>query len=766
MVTTAILGFPRIGANRELKRLQERYWSGRIPEATFSQGIAELRLNHLKQLQSLGLDIIPSNDAPEYDAMLDTTLMLGAIPERFGWSGGPLSRAIACRMARGQAPGDQGSDGAAALEMTKWFDTNYHYLVPELSPRLALQWADDSVVRRYREARDAGIATRPVLIGPLTWLRLGKSDLPDWDPLALLPRIVPIYREVLGALWAAGAKAVQIDEPILATDLDADTAAAFARVYAQLQGDGLPAITLATYFAPLADNQTLVCGLPVAELHVDALRGGDELEFVAQALPASTRLSVGIIDGRNIWTADLAQSLFRLQAIADIIGSERLTVASSCSLMHVPVDVRGETDLDDELRSWLSFAVQKVEEIVTLGRALKGESVAVALAHNAAIITGRRDSQRVHRPAVQQRMSAANSEEEQRGAAYAQRAQAQTKALPLPLLPTTTIGSFPQTAEIRATRARYKAGEISEADYRAAMEDEIRTVIQRQEAIGLDVLVHGEAERNDMVEYFGEHLSGFATTRNGWVLSYGSRCVKPPLIYGDLERQRPMTVDWARFAQACTDKPVKGMLTGPVTMLQWSFVRNDQARQDTCRQLAYAIRDEVADLEAAGIAIIQIDEPAFREGLPIRQHQRQDYLDWAVSCFRVAAGSAQVHTQIHTHMCYSEFNDIIASIADLDADVISIETSRSHMELLDAFRDFSYPNGIGPGVYDIHSPRVPPKEEMQELLRKACSLIPPERVWVNPDCGLKTRKWEEVEPALRHLVGCAQDCRLALAQRS
>ncbi|TVR12380.1 MAG: 5-methyltetrahydropteroyltriglutamate--homocysteine S-methyltransferase [Planctomycetota bacterium] len=762
MVTTAILGFPRIGANRELKRLQERYWSGRINESAFIQGSSELRLQHLKQLKDLGLDIIPSNDAPEYDAMLDTTLMLGAIPERFNWSGGPISRAIACRMARGQAPGDAGSDGVAALEMTKWFDTNYHYLVPELSPRLPLQWADDSVVRRYREARDTGIATRPVLIGPLTWLRLGKADDATWDALELLPRILPIYREVLTALRAAGAESVQIDEPILATDLDADTAAAFTKAYTQLCGEGFPAITLATYFAPLANNLGLACSLPVAELHVDAVRGSDEWEAVAQALPADKRLSVGIIDGRNVWAADLEQTLSRLHAIATIIGPERLTVASSCSLMHVPVDVRGETDLDNELRSWLSFAVQKVEEIVTLGRALNGESVALTLAHNAAVISARCDSGRVHRTSVQQRMATASATEESRGAAYTQRAQAQAQALPLPPLPTTTIGSFPQTPAIRATRARYKTGEISAADYRAAMQDEIRQVIQRQEAIGLDVLVHGEAERNDMVEYFGEHLSGFVTTRNGWVLSYGSRCVKPPLIYGDLERQRPMTVDWARFAQSCTDKPVKGMLTGPVTMLQWSFVRNDQPRRDTCRQLAYAIRDEVADLQDAGIAIIQIDEPAFREGLPIRGSQRPEYLDWAVRCFRVAAGSARPQTQIHTHMCYSEFNDIIGAIADLDADVISIETSRSHMELLDAFRDFAYPNGIGPGVYDIHSPRVPPKEEMQELLSKACTLIPAQRLWVNPDCGLKTRKWDEVEPALRNLVACAQECRLTV----
>ena len=756
------MGFPRIGAQRELKRAVEAYWAGKQSADALLETGRQLRAAHWQRQAASGLKFVPVGDFAWYDHILEWSTLLGAVPARFGQ---PESQAVSLdtlfRMGRGRAPS---GTPAAACEMTKWFDTNYHYIVPELVPGQSYRIAREYLFEQVREAQALGHAVKPVIPGPLTWLYLGKGDAFQGGPaderkLALLDNLLPVYQEVLQRLAGLGVEWVQIDEPILVMDLPQAWRDAYRNTYEALAASPVK-LLLAIYFGGLDDNLATVQALPVAGLHVDLVRAPQQLSQVLQGLREGQVLSAGVINGRNIWRSDLDAVIKAAQPLARELG-DRLWLAPSCSLLHVPVDLAGETELDAELKSWLSFAVQKLDELSLLGRALNGDVSAdlqAGLAAQRAALQARRASPRIHHPAVARRMLEAAGISRDR-APFVERIRAQQAHLGLPPYPTTTIGSFPQTAEIRALRRDWKAGALNDAAYEDAIRKEIEAVIRFQEKVGLDVLVHGEPERNDMVEYFGELLAGFAFTRNGWVQSYGSRCVKPPIIFGDVARPAPMTVGWSSYAQSLTDKPVKGMLTGPVTILQWSFVRDDQPREATCRQLALALRDEVIDLERAGIKVIQIDEPAIREGLPLRRAQWQAYLDWAVDCFRLSTAGVADDTQIHTHMCYSEFNDIIESIAAMDADVITIETSRSNMELLKAFEDFHYPNDIGPGVYDIHSPNVPEVGWMVGLMQKAASRLPRERLWVNPDCGLKTRAWPETEAALISMVAAARALR-------
>ncbi len=764
MTTIHNLGFPRIGAQRELKRAVEAYWAGKQAAGDLEQTGRELRAAHWQRQASTGVQFVPVGDFAWYDHVLEWTTLLGAVPARFGQADDqPVTLDTLFRMGRGRAPS---GTPTAACEMTKWFDTNYHYIVPELVPGQTFRIAREYLFDQVKEAQALGHQVKPVIPGPLTWLWLGKGDAftdgaGDAAKLQLLDALLPVYAEVLARLAQQGVQWVQIDEPILVLDLPQAWRDAYRTVYARLAQAPVK-LLLATYFGGLQDNQETALALPVAGLHIDLVRAPDQLQPIAAALRPDQVLSAGVIDGRNIWRTDLDAALAALAPVRQQLG-DRLWLAPSCSLLHVPVDLANETDLDAELKSWLSFAAQKLDELSLLGRALdhaETAEVSSALATQRAALKARSESPRIHNPAVIRRMTDATKVTRDR-APFADRIAQQQQLLKLPAFPTTTIGSFPQTAEIRALRRDWKSGALSDAAYEAAIRKEIEAVIRFQEKIGLDVLVHGEPERNDMVEYFGELLAGFAFTRNGWVQSYGSRCVKPPIIFGDVARPAPMTVGWSSYAQSLTDKPVKGMLTGPVTILQWSFVRDDQPREQTCRQLALALRDEVVDLEAAGVRVIQIDEPAIREGLPLRRGDWQAYLDWAVDCFRLSTAGVAADTQIHTHMCYAEFNDIIESIAAMDADVITIETSRSNMELLKAFEDFRYPNDIGPGVYDIHSPNVPDVDWMVGLMRKAASRLPSERLWVNPDCGLKTRAWPETEAALVGMVEAARALRAA-----
>ena len=750
MVIAANLGFPRIGARRELKTAVEAYWKGILPEADLLAEGARLRARHWQIQRDAGITVIPSNDFSFYDQVLDTTALLGAVPPRFGPAAERVSLPQYFAMARG-------TQDAQAMEMTKWFDTNYHYIVPEFTNGQTFRLSSLKPVEAFLEAKAQGIHTRPVLLGPVSWLSLGKAKDAGLDPLAFLPAILPIYAEILTRLAAAGADWVQIDEPVLVTDLTPAQARAFRSAYDALAAAG-PQLMLASYFGALDDNLDLALSLPVAGLHLDLVRAPEQVGALLTK-GSSKVLSLGLVDGRNVWRADLARALELAQTAVQTFGADRIQIAPSCSLLHVPVDLAAETELDAELTSWLAFAVQKLAEVATLTATLNGVDTRADLAANAAALAARRASPRIHNPQVKARSAAVTPADLRRASGFAARRQAQAARLNLPAFPTTTIGSFPQTPEVRRARADHRKGLISGAEYDAFLKRETAACIARQEALGLDLLVHGEFERNDMVEYFGEQLSGYAFTRLGWVQSYGSRCVKPPLIFGDVARPQPMTVAWSAYAQSLTDLPMKAMLTGPVTILQWSFVRDDQPRSETCRQIALAIRDEVADLEAAGLPAIQIDEPALREGLPLRRQDWDAYLAWAVDCFRLASSPVRDDTQIHTHMCYAEFNDIMPAIAALDADVISVETSRSDMELLQAFGDFAYPNEIGPGVWDIHAPRVPAQDEMVVLLRKAASVIPADRLWVNPDCGLKTRGWPETEASLINLVAAARQLR-------
>jgi 5-methyltetrahydropteroyltriglutamate--homocysteine methyltransferase len=757
MIKAHILGYPRVGANRELKVALEAFWKSAPGEearheAALEQTARQLRETHWQKQIDAGLAFISVNDFSCYDHVLDHTVLFGATPPRFGFAGRPLQAQDYFALARGNAE-------QPALEMTKWFDTNYHYLVPELSAETEFSINAHAFLLQIDQALTTGAELKPVLLGPVSWLYLGKSRDAGFDRLSLLPALCAQYAALLSELKLRGIAWVQIDEPVLALDLDARWLAAFADAYARIR-DHRPKLLLTTYFESVARYVGAVTALPVDGLHIDLVRAPEQLAAWLAALPSHWVLSAGVVDGRNVWRNDLDKTLQLLQPVAQQLG-DRLWIAPSCSLLHVPVSLAQESSMDAEIRSWLAFADEKLRELQLLQQALNHGVDSVAAEFQAArkAIASRGASPRVHNESVQQRLQHLPQLSAERSSPFAERRLAQQKRLRLPLLPTTTIGSFPQTADIRASRAAFRRGDLSAQDYTLAMQQNIRHAIEQQLALDLDVLVHGEAERNDMVEYFGEQLAGYVFSQYGWVQSYGSRCVKPPIIYGDVHRPLAMTVAEARYAQSLTSKPVKGMLTGPVTMLQWSFVRDDQPRETTALQLALAIRDEVADLQQAGIAIIQIDEPAFREGLPLQQAKWAQYLAWAVRAFKLSASVAEDSTQIHTHMCYSEFNDILPSIAAMDADVITIETSRSAMELLDGFGEFDYPNDIGPGVYDIHSPRVPSVEAMTALLKRAIEVIPVERLWVNPDCGLKTRGWPETIAALQHMVAAARQLR-------
>jgi 5-methyltetrahydropteroyltriglutamate--homocysteine methyltransferase len=768
----ATLGTPRIGPRRELKFALESFWSGASDEKSLIEAGIGLRAANWARQKKLGVTVIPSNDFSFYDQVLDTSVMVGAIPDIYGWKGGPVSLATYFAMARG-SQGDAHDEscshahhhgrGVPAQEMTKWFDTNYHYMVPELARDQKFTFASRKPVEEYEEAKALGYQTRPVLLGPVTFLKLAKGNETGFDPLSLLERLLPVYIEVLRELATRGAEWIQIDEPCLVLDLDKSAQEALRCAYSEI-GKAVPQIKimLASYFGALGPNRDTAFALPVAGLHIDLVRAPEQLSVLG-IVPHDRVISLGVIDGRNIWRADLSSILDQLEPYLAKLGKDRVQVAPSCSLLHVPVDLGLEEKLDPDVKRWLAFSVQKIEELAALSAALAGGrlSIEAALRVSDDAATSRKSSPRIHDFKVAQRVKAIDDAARFRKSTFAQRTVAQHSRFNLPAFPTTTIGSFPQTTEIRNARAAHSRGTLSDNAYKTFLQNQTARAVRWQENVGLDVLVHGEFERNDMVQYFGEQLSGFAFTSHGWVQSYGSRCVRPPILFGDVSRPKPMTVEWWQYAQSLTKKPMKAMLTGPVTILNWSFVRDDIPRSDACRQIALAIRDEVGDLEAAGAGMIQIDEAALREGLPLRRSEWKTYLDWAVDSFRLCSSGVRDETQIHTHMCYSEFNDIIDAIGAMDADVISIETSRSKMELLDAFRAYKYPNEIGPGVYDIHSPRVPDVEEMKDLLILARKRLSDSQLWVNPDCGLKTRRWEEVRPALVNMVAAARELRAA-----
>lgn len=755
IVLTHTLGFPRVGLDRELKKALESHWKGELGEAELLAVASDLRQRHWQLQQSQGIDLIPAGDFSLYDHMLDTTAMLGAVPQRYGWKGGQVDLATYFRMARGEGP-------IAAMEMSKWFDTNYHYLVPEFYPGQSFTLASTKLTDQVAEAKALGIRAKPVLVGPLTYLKLGKSMSEGFDQLDHLDGILAVYEQILRQL-AGQVEWIQIDEPALVLDLSEREKRAFKVAYERLtKAAGSTKILLATYFDSLRENAALACFAGIAALHIDLVRAPRQLNEVLTHLGRDQMLSLGIVNGRNVWRVDADAALALIQDAVAAVGADRILIGSSCSLLHSPVDLDGETKLDSDVRPWLAFAKQKCEELRLLADAASGRDVRSALETIRGAWRLRRGSSRVINPRVRQRISAITASMARRATPHDQRKAKQRAHLSLPPLPTTTIGSFPQTAEVRMARSDFKSGKINTAAYTEAIHGFIQESVDRQHELGLDVLVHGEAERNDMVEYFGEQLEGICFTQNGWVQSYGSRCVKPPIIFGDVSRPRPMTVEWTKYAQSLTKKPMKGMLTGPVTILCWSFVRDDQPRSETCRQIALAIRDEVQDLEKAGIAVIQVDEAALREGLPLRRSDWNDYLGWAVESFKLATSGVRDETQLHTHMCYSEFNDIVDWIAKMDADVISIEASRSKMELLKAFKKFNYPNDIGPGIYDIHSPRVPSAEEMSALLKEALDVIPADRLWVNPDCGLKTRAWPETLASLQNMMTVAKAARAEL----
>lgn len=763
------LGYPRIGSNRELKKASELYWAGKISADELLTVGQNIRKENWQLQAKAGIDLIPSNDFSFYDQVLDLTLTLGAIPNRYSEiveTNSTLDLYFA--MARGSQK--EGQD-VVAMEMTKWFDTNYHYIVPEFTKNQKFELFSTKIINEFVESKKLGITTKPVLIGPVSYLLLGKEKEEGFHRIDLIEKLLPVYFEILNALQNEGAEYIQFDEPFLALNLTDKERLAITYVYNEINKN-FPSlkIILANYFDCFGENLETVLALPVHTLHLDLVRCSSQLDDILESgkLAANVNLSLGVVDGRNIWKNDFKKALATIKKATDALGKDRILIAPSCSLIHSPCDLDLETNdatLTPKIKQWLAFAKQKIEEIVLLQNfALDEVSLvdSVSFEQNTIANENRKTSKLIHNEKVKNRVASITKGDDQRQNNFAVRRKSQIDALNLPLFPTTTIGSFPQTAEVRSWRARFKKGELSQQQYDDLLQKETEETIRFQEETGIDVLVHGEFERNDMVEYFGEQLDGFTFTKNGWVQSYGSRCVKPPVIYGDVSRPNPMTVKWAEFAQSLTPKWVKGMLTGPVTILQWSFVRNDQSRSETCTQIALAIRDEVVDLEKAGIKIIQIDEPAIREGLPLRKEEWANYLDWAIKAFRISASGVKDDTQIHTHMCYSEFNDIIQNIADMDADVITIECSRSQMELLDVFADFKYPNEIGPGVYDIHSPRVPSRNEMVQLLEKASAVVPVDQLWVNPDCGLKTRHWEETKKALIEMVAAAQQMRVAV----
>ncbi|MGC1184249.1 MAG: 5-methyltetrahydropteroyltriglutamate--homocysteine S-methyltransferase [Candidatus Dormiibacterota bacterium] len=754
MSIASILGYPRIGPSRELKRALEGYWSGKLSAEQLQAEASQLKAQRWRQQQAAGIEHIASNDFSLYDHVLDAALTVGLVPERFAAVGPAGSLDLMFTMARGT----KGATEVAPLDMTKWFDTNYHYLVPELAADQSFHLASRKPIEEFREAKELGIVTRPVILGPVTFLQLSKGPEAGSPNLEFLDRLLPVYAELLVELSQAGARWVQIDEPCLSQDIPVEVLEGLEHAY-QTLSQAAPdlKLLLASYFAGMGGNLATALGLPVDAVHLDLVRGPADLDPALELVPDGMALSLGVVDGHNVWRTDPDRAIAQIHRAVAKLGEERVLVASSCSLLHVPVSLAGESTLDPELRSWLAFAEEKLVEVSTLAREGQGlAEVEARLTASREACAARRDSPRVVNPAVRKRISQVTPDLLTRPGDGPSRRLFWRRGVSLPPLPTTTIGSFPQVPELRQARAKLRRGEIDESQYQHLMEDEIRRVIRFQEEIGLDVLVHGEPERNDMVEYFAEQLAGFATTRQGWVQSYGSRCAKPPIIFGDVFRPHPITVRWAKFAQGLTQRPVKGMLTGPVTILQWSFVRDDLERSETCAQIALALRDEVSDLEDAGINVIQIDEPALREGLPLHRAGQPAYLRWSVDSFRLTAAGAGAQTQIHTHMCYSEFEDVMDAIAELDADVLFIEAARSAMSLLRAFADHGYVNEVGPGIYDIHSPLVPSVEEMAERLRKAAEVIPADRLWANPDCGLKTRGWAEVEPSLRNMVGAAR----------
>jgi 5-methyltetrahydropteroyltriglutamate--homocysteine methyltransferase len=762
------LGYPRIGSNRELKKANELYWANKISAEELLATAAVIRKQNWQLQADKGIDLIPSNDFSLYDQVLDLTLTLGVIPERYHeFARANNSLDLYFAMARGAQK--EGQD-VVAMEMTKWFDTNYHYIVPEFTKNQKFELFSTKIIAEFIEAKKLGIITKPVLIGPVSYLLLGKEKEEGFHRIDLIEKLLPLYFEILSALEKEGAEWIQFDEPFLALNLTDKERNTITHVYNEINKK-FPSlkIILANYFDCFGENLDTALTLPVHTLHLDLVRCSSQLDDILESklLSKDTTLSLGVVDGRNIWKNDFKKSLATIKKAADALGKDRIMIAPSCSLIHSPCDLDLETNddtLTPEIKQWLAFAKQKIEEVTLLKSFASNEHEAessLRFIENAVANENRKTSKLIHNPAVKNRVASITANDSKRQNTFAIRRKKQIEVLNLPLFPTTTIGSFPQTTEVRSWRAKYKKGDLSQEQYNDLLQKETEETIRFQEETGIDVLVHGEFERNDMVEYFGEQLDGFTFIKNGWVQSYGSRCVKPPVIYGDVSRPNPMTVKWAEFAQSLTPKWVKGMLTGPVTILQWSFVRNDQPRSETCTQIALAIRDEVTDLEKAGIKIIQIDEPAIREGLPLRKEEWATYLDWAIKAFRISASSVKDDTQIHTHMCYSEFNDIIQNIADMDADVITIECSRSQMELLDVFAEFKYPNEIGPGVYDIHSPRVPSRTEMIKLLEKASAVIPVDQLWVNPDCGLKTRHWEETKKALIEMVAAAKEMRVA-----
>ncbi len=757
IMLTHTLGYPRMGSNRELKKKLESYWKGDAGRDDLSLTAKKLRALHWEDQKKAGVDILPVGDFSYYDHMLDNAVRFGVIPKRYNISGRNASLDDYFRMARGEA----GENGVAAMEMTKWFDTNYHYIVPEFCRDQKFFLADESLLQQVDEAASQDHRIKAVLPGPLTFLLLGKCADQEFDRLDLLEGLLPVYVELIEKL-SAKCEWIQFDEPVLALDLDENVRRLFAPVYRTFkEAAASTKVMVASYFGGLGENLETVAALPVDALHVDLVRGGQDLEPLLAKIAGNMSLSLGVVDGRNIWRADLDKAVSAVKKAAIALGEDRIFVAPSCSLLHVPFDLDLETELDAEIKSWMAFARQKCAEVRTVADAVSGQDVEEALMENRRILESRKVSPKVNNTEVAKRLAALKPEDYHRKSAYEQRAEIQ-RGLGFPLLPTTTIGSFPQTSEVRSTRSGFKSGRIERADYEKFMRGYIEDCIRRQEEIGLDVLVHGEPERNDMVEYFGENFDGYCFTSNGWVQSYGSRCVKPPVIFGDVSRPGPITVEWINYARSLSEREVKGMLTGPVTILCWSFVRDDQPRSETCRQIALAVRDEVADLEKSGVKVIQIDEPALREGLPLRKSEQAEYLEWAEECFRLSSSCVEDATQIHTHMCYCEFDEIMGSIAALDADVISIEASRSRMELLGSFKQFHYPNEVGPGVYDIHSPAIPAADDMALLLEKALEVIPAERLWVNPDCGLKTRKWDEVIPALKNMVQAAETVRLKI----
>ncbi len=758
MTLSTIPGYPRIGRDRELKRACESFWNGALSGDELHATGAALRRAHWQAQRAAGIDLIPTNDFTFYDHVLDAIALVGAVPARYDWNGETVDLDTYFAMARGS---QRAGLDVTAMEMTKWFDTNYHYIVPEWRAGQRFRLASTKPFDELAEAQAQGVPAKPVLVGPLSLVLLGKAQDEGMDLLGeTLDGVVAVYGEAVERLAAAGAAWIQLDEPCLAQDRSPAELAALRRAYGTLATrKGTARLLVETYFGSVGESYTTLAALLVDAIGLDLVRGPENLDLLRRhGLPADKSLAIGIVDGRNVWAADLEKALDTLGSVVETVPAERLIVSTSCSLLHVPYDAARETHLDGEAQSWLAFAEQKLAEVATLTRALNEgrEAVRAQVQTSVAMHESRRASTHTRDERVRARLRQAAPAAR---APFAERARAQRARLGLPLLPTTTIGSFPQTAEVRRARRRFESGELAADGYDRFVEGEIAATIRRQEELGLDVLVHGEFERNDMVQYFGEQLSGFAFTRHGWVQSYGSRCVRPPIIVGDVARPAPMTVRWSAYAQSLTARPVKGMLTGPVTILNWSFVRDDQPREETCRQIALALRDEVEDLQQAGLAVIQVDEPALREGLPLRRADWAAYLDWAVACFHLATGSAGPATQIHTHMCYSAFDDIIDAISALDADVLSIENSRSGGELLQVFRATGYDKEIGPGVYDIHSPRVPGEEEIVAMLTATLAVLPSERVWVNPDCGLKTRAWDEVTPALARMVAAARRLR-------